>query len=156
MASNTVTIEDGLGDHWTFFVDEGGSNNGGRITLVEANRIAYIEAWFGTKEYVARRLERDDLPGLAKYLKGSERVKLVGYISGMRVDESARGRGLGGALVDRILQAMKEIGIKKIFLHRNAERGKDDALKTFYSDHGFDDFQRVHSDPTPVMVSVPR
>lgn len=81
---------------------------------------------------------------------------LVGYIRNLRVEPELRGRGLGSAMVARALEAMREGGIRRVFLHPSPdppERMGD--LVRFYEELGFRDFDGV-SGGCPVLVWRPR
>jgi GNAT superfamily N-acetyltransferase len=60
--------------------------------------------------------------------------RMVGILSDLAVDETHRGAGAGGALLEAAMQWLRERGAKRVELRTSARNG---AAIEFYSGHGF-------------------
>ena len=110
--------------------------------------------WTGTSGMGMRSLD-DSLEGIERFLKRNHRSNFVavegeaiigvilcghdgrrGYIYHAAVESSFRGKGIGGQLVDRALEALKDEGINKaaLVVFKSNEIGND-----FWAAIGFDE-----------------
>jgi len=62
---------------------------------------------------------------------------LVGWITGMMVDPSRRGSGVGSAMLSAALAELEGLGVSAVWVLAGAEPGQQDRLREFYGRHGF-------------------
>jgi len=62
-----------------------------------------------------------------------------GELANLAVDESRRGRGLGGRLLDRVLDVARERGVRTLFLE---VRVSNEAAQELYASRGFSELGR--------------
>ena len=98
-----------------------------------------LEAW--TKEQLEDTFNRDGFCGYLAEVSG----EVIGYVCAtyvfetadlliIAVKESARGQGLGGVLIEKLFNGLREQGVEKVFLEVRASNAPAKAL---YQSKGF-------------------
>lgn len=118
-----------------------------RVEIGTPRHGAYLDAIVGDPDDVSEVLYEDGWPGLANRIDSV--TCPVAYIELLEV--RLRGRGIGGALLRRALDAFKSLGVCKVFLHAAPMRGKRDELFKFYRTYGFEKVDCCLEDRHPVF-----
>ena len=119
------------------------------------DKYTYLGSYIGRPKPLSKLLDEFEWPGLAAYVATLPGTSIVGYLTGMEVDEAKRGRGIGTEMVEWTLKNREQAGVDQVFLHR--EQGTDtpdEALGDWYARLGFDDVDCCTEDGAPVMRLV--
>jgi GNAT superfamily N-acetyltransferase len=108
--------------------------------MAEADELRYraLLEPFGVEPVGAWSAEGEDV----RHLGAVESGRLVGYgclvaesgsgrLRQLAVEESCRGRGIGSALVERLVDAAEQLGLRPVWLHARV------AYESFYRRRGF-------------------
>jgi GNAT superfamily N-acetyltransferase len=120
-----------------------------RVEIGAPGQGAYLDAIMGDPDDVSETLYEDGWPGLANRIANV--TCPVAYIELLEVRPRLRGYGIGGALLQRTLNAFKSLGVCKVFLHAAPMRGKRDELFKFYRTYGFEKVDCCLEDRHPVF-----
>lgn len=85
---------------------------------------SYIRATYGSSELLAPELEYEAvLPGLANYIRNLDSEEPVAYLSNLFVDPKDRRQGVGTSLFGRMLDELRGLGVKQVYLHASTPAG---------------------------------
>ena len=104
--------------------------------LLPSARTTFLDGVVGDPEDVADYLLDDGWPGLAGRVEAGSCP--VGYVELIEVTPRLQGRGLGGAMLKRAVNAFQKLGACVVYLHAAPSLGKVKALTRFYQSHGFE------------------
>lgn len=129
-------------------VDKGGSY------LVIDDPKGYIDANIGHPKYVVAYSYAYENQGLVKHILESVSPKsIIAYLNQIYVEPAAREKGLGAALMERMLQELDSRGVLHVYGHMAESKGKPkERLLRWLERFGFEEVDCCREDKLPVVA----
>ena len=142
---------------WVLDVEVGKLESGGRLIYVTPRSQdveSGMEAHVGPVDYIATYSHAYEMPSLVEYLRATFPPDLtIAYIDNLMVHPDRRGRGLGSALMKRMLEELQKEGAIHVFGHMAEWEGPArKRLRGWLKKFGFEVVDCCHEDKLPVVA----
>jgi Acetyltransferases len=127
-----------------------------KVWLSEDPEETYLDAVIAYKDALVGWLsDPGGWIGMPNYVNSLRTKRPIIYLIFVSVREELGGRGIGSAMLSRVIEIAKEFRVKKILLQRDSNsRSSDEALARLYKRFGFRDIEidnEDEDDPMPAM-----
>lgn len=114
----------------------------------------FIDAHVGSPEYVSTHSYAYENPGLVSHIASTvPDTKTIAYINNVSVEEWRRQKGLGTALMKRMLQELTARGVSHVYGHMMENKGAARRrLEGWLRKFGFEVVNCCHEDQLPVVA----